>query len=90
MKPENILIFKDYETYFVKLADFGISKAMNTNTIWSTMNIQGTIGWIAPEVSSGTKEHVRILTNFQVSINKCLIFRTNFLTSFRWAACSTS
>ena len=48
-----------------KLADFGIAKPLNPNTTQSTMNmnIQGTIVWIAPEVFSGTKDHVSILSN---------------------------
>ena len=50
MKPENILIFKDNKTYFIKLADFETSKPMNSTKVLSTVNIQGTIAWIAPEV----------------------------------------
>ena len=65
MKPENILIFNDNQTYTIKLADFGIAKPLNPNTTQLTvsMNIQGTISWIAPEIFSGSKDHVSILAN---------------------------
>ena len=61
MKPENILICNDNETYSVKLADFGISKPLNPLTVLSTVNVNvpGTIAWIALEV--GEKEHVRLI-----------------------------
>ena len=55
-----MLIYKDNEIYSIKLADFGISKPLNPITVQSTVNIEGTIAWIAPEVFSGTKDHVRI------------------------------
>ena len=67
MKPGNILIFKNNQTYSVKLADFGISKALNANTTLSTVNVNtpGTVAWIAPEVQFESKEHVRIFQIFQ-------------------------
>lgn len=57
LKPENILILKGTLTYSVKLADFGISKnALKTPVIAS----EAPVKWIAPEMSSGTNEHVII------------------------------
>ena len=57
IKPQNILIFvpdgHGVEP-LVKLADFGISKGLNTDredfTNTSVMNPSGTRGWMAPEV----------------------------------------
>ena len=60
MKPENILIFNDKGTFSIKMADFGISKALNPNTTLTTIGVMvpGTPAWIAPEV---VKEHVRMI-----------------------------
>ena len=50
IKPENILLDA---SYCVKVADFGLSRIKNRNhikqTITKTINIRGTLGYIAPE-----------------------------------------
>ncbi len=57
IKPTNILIFVpdgDVDEPLMKLADFGISKSLNTDkkdfTNTSLTNPSGTKGWMAPEV----------------------------------------
>jgi len=61
LKPVNILIYvppseenEDQTPPIIKLADFGISKALNTGnedfTNTSVTNPNGTRGWMAPEV----------------------------------------
>ena len=61
MKPGNILIYNNNRKHSVRLADFGISKQLNAQTVASTVNVPGTPAWIAPEVQFGTKQHVRIV-----------------------------
>ena len=65
IKQEGILIFNDNGMYSVRLADFGISKLLNAQTVVSTVEIPGTPAGMAPEIQSGNKEHVRIILNFQ-------------------------
>ena len=57
------MICYDNGTYTIKLADFGISKQLNTGTTIVTRYVPGTIAWIAPEVLADVK-HVGIFEKF--------------------------
>ena len=48
VKPQNIMISTDGK---VKLSDFGIAKAMNSNTI--TANVMGSVHYLSPEQAKG-------------------------------------
>ena len=51
LKPENILIScSKYDTFKVKLADFGLAKMIGPNDC--VTNPCGTIAYIAPEVAA--------------------------------------
>lgn len=71
LKPANILVYvptfnngKEQKSPLVKLADFGISKALNadredfTNT--SVTNPRGTRGWMAPEVYESKRFNFKV------------------------------
>jgi serine/threonine protein kinase len=45
IKPENILVSKDYR---IKFCDFGFAKSLNADP--STRSIGGSIGYTAPEI----------------------------------------
>lgn len=50
IKPENILI---YENDHIKLADFGIAKYSQKTDIHPLLDVSGTPGFMAPEISTG-------------------------------------
>ncbi|KAF7558250.1 hypothetical protein G7Z17_g92 [Cylindrodendrum hubeiense] len=49
LKPGNILVFQKGPSWWVKIADFGISKRVEASTALRTMEI-GTRGFMAPEI----------------------------------------
>lgn len=49
LKPGNILVFQRGSSWWVKIADFGISKRVEASTALRTMEI-GTKGFMAPEI----------------------------------------
>ncbi|KAH7153360.1 kinase-like domain-containing protein [Dactylonectria macrodidyma] len=49
LKPSNIMVFQKGPAWWVKLADFGISKRVEESTVLRTMEI-GTRGFMAPEI----------------------------------------
>ncbi|WP_413100681.1 Stk1 family PASTA domain-containing Ser/Thr kinase [Streptomyces sp. Inha503] len=54
MKPENVLIGDDGR---VKVADFGLVRAVDTNTSASTGSVLGTVSYLAPEqIEHGTAD----------------------------------
>ncbi|MEU4211436.1 Stk1 family PASTA domain-containing Ser/Thr kinase [Streptomyces sp. NPDC026206] len=54
MKPENVLIGDDGR---VKVADFGLVRAVDTNTTTSTGSVLGTVSYLAPEqIEHGTAD----------------------------------
>ncbi|MEU8823780.1 Stk1 family PASTA domain-containing Ser/Thr kinase [Streptomyces sp. NPDC048636] len=54
MKPENVLIGDDGR---VKVADFGLVRAVDTNTSASTGTVLGTVSYLAPEqIENGTAD----------------------------------
>ncbi|WP_431776038.1 Stk1 family PASTA domain-containing Ser/Thr kinase [Streptomyces cucumeris] len=54
MKPENVLIGDDGR---VKVADFGLVRAVDTNTSASTGSVLGTVSYLAPEqIENGTAD----------------------------------
>ena len=54
MKPENVLIGDDGR---VKVADFGLVRAVDTNTTASTGSVLGTVSYLAPEqIEHGTAD----------------------------------
>ncbi|MET7906616.1 Stk1 family PASTA domain-containing Ser/Thr kinase [Streptomyces sp. NPDC005355] len=54
MKPENVLIGDDGR---VKVADFGLARAVDTNTSASTGTVLGTVSYLAPEqIEHGTAD----------------------------------
>ncbi|GHG71994.1 serine/threonine protein kinase [Streptomyces griseocarneus] len=54
MKPENVLIGDDGR---VKVADFGLVRAVDTNTTASTGSVLGTVSYLAPEqIEYGTAD----------------------------------
>ncbi|WP_414169496.1 Stk1 family PASTA domain-containing Ser/Thr kinase [Streptoverticillium reticulum] len=54
MKPENVLIGDDGR---VKVADFGLVRAVDTNTSTSTGSVLGTVSYLAPEqIEHGTAD----------------------------------
>ncbi|MCG0290130.1 protein kinase, partial [Streptomyces sp. PSAA01] len=54
MKPENVLIGDDGR---VKVADFGLVRAVDTNTSASTGTVLGTVSYLAPEqIEQGTAD----------------------------------
>ncbi|MGO4430140.1 protein kinase, partial [Streptomyces sp. MCAF7] len=54
MKPENVLIGDDGR---VKVADFGLVRAVDTNTNASTGTLLGTVSYLAPEqIEHGTAD----------------------------------
>ncbi len=55
MKPENVLIGDDGR---VKVADFGLVRAVGTDTTTSTGSLLGTVSYLAPEqIESGIADH---------------------------------
>ena len=50
IKPQNILISEDG---MIKVTDFGIAKAANTNTVTSTATAMGSVHYISPEQAKG-------------------------------------
>ena len=53
LKPENIFLNKEHE---VKIGDFGISKEVESYKQYAlTVNMQGTLHYIAPEILTGKK-----------------------------------
>ena len=50
IKPQNIIISKDGK---VKIADFGIAKAISTNTNTISSNVMGSVHYSSPEQSRG-------------------------------------
>ncbi|KAF3936768.1 Obscurin [Dactylella cylindrospora] len=50
MKPQNVLVFKDRPSWWVKIADFGISKRVEDQERTALRTQIGTPAYIAPEV----------------------------------------
>lgn len=51
IKPQNILILDDG---LVKIADFGIAQALNSNELTQTNSVMGSVHYLPPEQANGT------------------------------------
>ena len=51
IKPQNILILDDG---LVKIADFGIAQALNSNELTETNSVMGSVHYLPPEQANGT------------------------------------
>jgi serine/threonine protein kinase len=59
LKPENIMLISELgQDDFIKVVDFGISKAVGTNRLTSESTILGTPQFMAPEQAQGRHEEV--------------------------------
>ena len=51
IKPQNILILDDGQ---VKITDFGIAMALNSNELTQTNSVMGSVHYLPPEQANGT------------------------------------
>lgn len=56
IKPQNVLILDDG---LVKIADFGIAQALNSNELTQTNSVMGSVHYLPPEQANGTGSTVR-------------------------------
>ena len=59
IKPDNILVQHNHQSYIAKLSDLGIAKRILNATAIATATSTGTPNWMAPEVFPGEDDVVR-------------------------------